>query len=63
VWSLATKGLCQAVWNWISLGGSEAATDDNAKQEDVCLDVRGLQCFGDTLKIVLLECSLSCGSG
>ena len=28
-----------------------------------CLLLRGLQVFGDTLKIILLECSLNCGSG
>ena len=32
------------------------------RQDFVCLDVHGLQCFGDTLKTNLLECSLSCGS-
>ncbi|QCE11563.1 hypothetical protein DEO72_LG10g2796 [Vigna unguiculata] len=39
------------------------ALDDNTEAEFLfALDVRGLQGFSDTLKIDLLECSLSCGS-
>ncbi|QCE14270.1 hypothetical protein DEO72_LG11g1269 [Vigna unguiculata] len=62
-WHLVARGFYQAVWNWLSPNGSRAAPDDNAVAEWLfALDVRGLQCFGDTLKIILLKCSLNCGS-
>ncbi|QCE06337.1 hypothetical protein DEO72_LG9g1349 [Vigna unguiculata] len=61
-WRLAVRDVCQAVWNWISPGGFGAEPSDNARVEYLfALDVCGLQCFGDTLKIDLLECFLSCG--
>jgi len=55
--------LRQAVWNAVSLGGSRVVSNDNTEAEWLFpLGVFGLHCFGDTLKIDLLECSLSYGS-
>ena len=52
----------QAVWKEILPGDSRAAPSDNVEARlFYALNVHGLQCFGDTLKIDLLECSLSCG--
>ena len=62
-WRLVAERFRQAIWNVISPGGLGVVPSDNAIAEWLfALDVHGLQCFGDTLKIDLLECSLSCGS-
>ena len=49
--------------NTISSGGSRTALGDITGLADLfVLDVHGLQGFGDTLKVGLLECSFNCGS-
>ena len=63
VWRLAVYGVRQAIWNKILPNDSRAVSDDKTKDEWLfALDVCGLQCFGDILKIYVLECSLSCCS-
>jgi len=55
-WRLAARVPHQEVWKWVSLGGYRSTPGDNTVAEPWdALDMCDLQCFGDTLKVGLLD--------
>jgi len=55
-WHLAARVSRQAVWKQGSPSGSRAAPSDNAEAKALfVMDVRDLQCLGDTLNMGLLD--------